>query len=51
MHGEQPLPRAPAPSSALRRATSGSGRSGLYGEVVTLPEYRLTRAAEGKTPV
>lgn len=46
MHSEQPLSRAPASTSALRRPTSGPARtSGLYGEVVTLPVNRRELAA------
>lgn len=52
MHGEQPVTRASASTSALRRPTSGSGRAaGLYGEVLTLPEHRLAPRAERKPPV
>lgn len=52
MHGENRLPRASERPSEMRRPSSGSGRpAGLYGEVVTLPEYRLTARTDRKTPV
>lgn len=52
MHGEHPLPRASERPSAMRRPAPASGRpAGLYGEVVTLPEYRLTARADRKPPV